>query len=1784
MDTIESLKKRRTHFYRQFTREYNSAKLITQREVSKEDVTELKTRVTEMGKAIGSYVLLNASLFEKWMETDNPEAELDETATRETDDRIKMNNISQFIEEHCEKSQPGITVTTKQDPHSGMAKLPKLQLPTFDGTYTKWTAFWDTMQADVMSGSYSNITKFNYIMGQLKGSALEAVRGIHASGENLSNLVQILMERFGQKRKIIRSHVNNMIDTSAPSYSYGSLTKFYNQINGDLRSLEHLGVPIEECAAFVVPILEKKIPKQMQEKMGTCGQGERFVLKLFLKAFQEHLENLGEQNDGLKSPVRQTMEPTKQQNITTTESFVNMTTPRRRNCEICGDEHFAVQCSLNPKERLETVKSKKLCFICLKKHGFGACQSGSNMPSCRTCKRSRHHTALHDSFGNKPQGEVPVAATSTTGCAVNTHLDYTVDADVDYTVHQSDLAPTTVGCSVNMDNPVLLETGQVTMENNSKNCRASVLMDRGSMQSYLTREVANVLNLQPYSCKSMFVNGFGGHTTKKVYDVAKVGVQTIEGTKHIEVLITDQIVKPILRKGWKRCLEYEYVASQKLADNFEDDLLKIDCLIGCDNAYLFLDNRIIKGEGPVVQFSNLGCFVSGPLKQVGQNSNHSCTTAIISRYVSVNDMLLQQDNSQLNDKSLEFYMKDSNLSQIEYMDNLEDTFVRNYMENIHVRDSCYHVPLPWRPDHPELPNNLATSRARLNQVTARLKRLRLTEAYQGVMQENIANGYVEETKNPQEALQEKDCYYLPHFFVLKDSETTPLRIVFDASCGSPSLNSCLHEGPNMLNDLVKLLSLFRVGKVALVADIARAFLSVKLLESDRKYVRFLWFKDNDINDKIVPYHCNTVIFGNVSSPFSLAIVLYKHLSCNGGPIAKDMMSKLYVDNLLTTTNNDSLALEYYNQSRTIMKEGSFILRQWASNSNQVMEQVCKDGLQTTGKVIHTLGLKWNFKEDTLHFARKEFMLTEPITKRIVSSQTASIFDPLGLIAPVIIPARLFINELWTNKKSWDEELNHIEIERWKQILGSLRESQNLSLPRFLGVDQSEPVTLIIFCDASPKAAVGCVAYIKQKDKTCLIGSKSKVVSNSKLTTPKAELQAMTIGVKYGEWIVQTYKDSYPSINTVYITDSEIALHWINSKKKLKPFVQNRVDTINSKSDISQWYHIKSGENMADILSRGVTCHELTKSKWFSGPVWLQDDFKTWPISKPMQESTVILAASVEIENEWKLDAADITKVIDIDRFSDYRKLLRVTSLVQKAFLKGNRFITATDMNDAEHKWIMCVQKHYYEEAFKALNQDGTCKSNGKKLPPIVHQLGLIISQDGLIRCAGRVRTHPCYDQENKLPILLPRDCQLTKLIIVQAHQTVKHYGVGATMAHLREKFWITSMRSTVGRVLNKCVTCRKVSGRPYQTPQAPPLPEFRLDESRPYKAVAIDFTGHLMVKEGKTVRKCYLCLFTCCATRNIHLEIVDDMSTLTFLRAFRRFCAAYSVPEIIYCDNAKTFKASDTELKRLYDIVDTQETQKHLSEKRIKFKYIPVQASWMAGVHERCIGTCKKAIRKVLGKAMICRDELCTLIKEVQAIVNNRPLTYVSSNLEELEILSPNHLIYGRQIGLIAHEQTDNMEFDANFGGKEHLERMAYLRSQLIENFRHRFQNEYLAMLRERHAHVAKTNPKTEDSVKVGDVVIVYDKDLPRRDWKLGVVQKLLRGTDGLTRAASIKTNSGTSNRAVAHLYPLEITTDCTAQVRANAQDTSIKRIVTKRKAAVAAERQIKSQMDYLNA
>ncbi|XP_006814541.1 uncharacterized protein LOC102803486 [Saccoglossus kowalevskii] len=234
-------------------------------------------------------------------------------------------------------------------------------------------------------------------------------------------------------------------------------------------------------------------------------------------------------------------------------------------------------------------------------------------------------------------------------------------------------------------------------------------------------------------------------------------------------------------------------------------------------------------------------------------------------------------------------------------------------------------------------------------------------------------------------------------------------------------------------------------------------------------------------------------------------------------------------------------------------------------------------------------------------------------------------------------------------------------------------------------------------------------------------------------------------------------------------------------------------------------------------------------------------------------------------------------------------------------------------------------------------------------------------------------------------------------------------------------------------------------------------------------------------------------------------------------------------------DNASTYLSAANEIKRL---LDSPEIQTYLTNRRVQWSFIPKRAPWFEGFWERLIGLAKTAIKKVLGRSFVTYDELNTIITEIESTLNDRPLTYVSTDIDDATPLTPSHLLIGRLVTPLPHFVVDDDELsDPTFGNRLDLEKRHAHICKLLEQFWKRWTSEYLTSLRERHNN---TVGATDNTIKVGDVVLMHSDIARRVNWRLATVQRLNVGNDGLARSAELKTTSGFTNRPITKLYPLE--------------------------------------------
>ena len=487
--------------------------------------------------------------------------------------------------------------------------------------------------------------------------------------------------------------------------------------------------------------------------------------------------------------------------------------------------------------------------------------------------------------------------------------------------------------------------------------------------------------------------------------------------------------------------------------------------------------------------------------------------------------------------------------------------------------------------------------------------------------------------------------------------------------------------------------------------------------------------------------------------------------------------------------------------------------------------------------------------------------------------------------------------------------------------------------------------------------------------------------------------------------------------------------------------------------------------------------------------------------------------------------SNLHEIIDIERFSCLWKLLRVTAWVRKAVAKfksyspslcqgqetySNAFLSIHEIQEAERRWIVTVQRDF-DNRSKQLN----------------NTLGLCLDKNGILTCRGRLENADLTVMQ-KHPILIPGESYFARLIIRDAHLRTAHGGPKDTLVELRSVYWVTKARSLVRQVLHRCPRpCKRLEGQAFKSVESSQLPTFRVQRSYPFANTGVDYLGPALVRQvydhSLEMHKTWIVLYTCAVTRAVHLDMVPDSSASAFLRSLKRFIGRRGVPNLMISDNATCFKNEEVRMNE------------ELLRLRVKWQFIAEASPWWGGFWERLVQTVKRSLRKVLFRASVTYEELQTTIIDVEGIINSRPLTYAYDNDVE-EILTPSHLLLGRRLLSTFEEPFDG---GSAVNNAVLTKRMRYLKS-LSEHYWKRFRDEYLLELRSRHSQ----GQDPERTAEVGEIVVLHGTT-KRNDWRLGKIVSLNPGLDGRVRSAVVKTFDGSKSRylrrAIERLHPIEV-------------------------------------------
>ena len=1055
----------------------------------------------------------------------------------------------------------------------------------------------------------------------------------------------------------------------------------------------------------------------------------------------------------------------------------------------------------------------------------------------------------------------------------------------------------------------------------------------------------------------------------------------------------------------------------------------------------------------------------------------------------------------------------------------DDVAYQQYLNSLKFTDK-YYARLPWKRDHDPLPHNYKMAVGQLHALISSLRhKPDLLDHYDKIIKEQLDNGFVERVPNPKIT---NSTHYIPHHAVMKDSPTTPVRIVYNCSAksskGTPSLNDCLMKGPSMTENLANILLIFRTNKYAFSTDISKAFLRIGLQEVDRDFTRFLWVDNpQDPNSKLVTFRFAAVLFGAVSSPFLLQATLDHHLRKSNSPF-KDYLSKsFYVDNLLNTTNSEKELLTIYDHANCELLGANMPLRGWTSNNTTLLSRIKEDKLGTQSSEVNLLGLTWDTEVDALKLHSVQFSDCE-LTKRTLLSAVSSIFDPLGFYTPITVMGKQLLQLAWKLKIPWDEALPSEIVDQWNSVAKVFCQLSSYSIKRSV-CNVDSPTRLVVFCDSSMKA-YGAVVYVVSEGDSNLLLSKARVTPLKSRTLPQLELTAIQFGVQLAHYVRNTLSE-ITFVSVTVFSDNEAALQWVRNDSSSITYVKNRVHHIRELSSGMRIFHVPSGQNPA---ARGVTLSKFNKkfsTFWFKGPEWLVDEDE-WPNQNPC---VIVSEIVTDVPTQPEVP---VQFIFDLKKASRFERVIKITQFVFKFLrLKCPRL----SLPSPESYWLRAVQQAEYSQVYKILSAQGN-KDGATPLQKVserfIKDLGLYLDDSGLIKSQGRLK-HSLFHFNDQ--ILLPPKSWITHLIILQAHRSIKHGGMSETLCEIRMQFWLPKGRQNVKISLKDCYYCRKLLAKPLPHPGPPPLPIERVTYHRPFESIGIDYTGAITIRDEVTKMpvKVYICLFTCTCSRAVHLELAKDMSASTFLTLFRRFCARFSVPKLIICDNGSNFVATEAYFRALFQDPLVLE---YFNQEKIRWKFIAPRAPWQGGFYESMVGIVKQCLRKAIFKRTLNWDDLVTILLEVEQCINNMPLTYVESEMQDLQPLTPNHLIKGTSVQIMPSVVSED-KHDLLYLDHELLNVQYNKLSRVVQHFVQMWSKDYLISLKEKHFGNTQANQRVP--INVGDIVLVAN-NLARNHWPLGRISKVFPDPDNIVRTVEVFFQGHHSLRTLDKLYPLEIT------------------------------------------
>ncbi|KAK0131909.1 hypothetical protein N1851_033296 [Merluccius polli] len=1100
----------------------------------------------------------------------------------------------------------------------------------------------------------------------------------------------------------------------------------------------------------------------------------------------------------------------------------------------------------------------------------------------------------------------------------------------------------------------------------SKALQVYALLDPGSSATFCSEELMTHLNLKGRKTH-ILLRTMNQEKSVPTHVVSGIEVSALDSDDFLPLPDTfAQKEMPVTSNNIPRqedLAQWAYISKVKIPSICS----KVELLIGTNAPNLIEPWEVVNSQsgGPYAARTLLGWVVNGPLRN-GTGSAKSVTVNRIS-VARLEELLISQYNQDFSEVASEEKTEMS----------IEDKRFLEMANKAVLNDGHYNLKLPFRKTDVCMPNNRQVAEQRLQSLKRKMKKdEQYKQEYVAFLSDIFENNYAEQVPQEELALSTGKVWYLPHHGVYHPKKKK-LRVVFDcaASYQGLSLNTELLQGPDLTNSLIGVILRFRKEPVGIMSDIKSMFHQVRVAKSDVNCLRFLWWPQ----------------------------------------VAETIQHNFYVDDCAKSVAKESDAIQLVKDLTALCSKGGFQLTQWVSNRRTVFASIPKEHRAKDIKTLdldkdrlpieRALGLQWCVDSDNFQFNIS--LSQKPHTRRGILSVISSIFDPLGFLAPLILPAKQLLQELCQRGFGWDEPLPQPVSEKWMEWTSSLERIKGFNVPRCLkpkdyGV--ASRAELHHFSDAS-ESGYGAVSYIRQDD-------------------PEVRRSAAVLTAV---------------VNTETPTDQLISFFsdWMRLLKAVA------------------WY-LKLKRFLMLMVKRGKE-------------------------SPSYQISTHSNRKKVSIKNE------------------DFRTL------------------TVKDLEEAETSVITYTQRKAFPAEITTLEMT----------PPRVHKSSRICKLDpvldeGILRVGGRLHKS-AMPEETKHPCILPKDSHMSILLSRHIHERCGHSGRNHMLSELWKRYWIEKGNSVARKVLSRCVVCRRMRGKAGEQKMADLLLERIQADLPPFTNVGLDYFGPIEVRRGRSTIKSYGVLFTCMSSRAVHLEIAFSLDTDSCIHALRRFVCRRGQVKHIRSDNGTNLVGAQAELKKALMSLNERNIQDALLPDGIEWSFNPPAASHHGGVWERLIRSVRQVLNSTLHQQSIDDEGLQTLFCEVEAILNNRPLSTVSSDPHDLEPLTPNHILLLKAKPVLPPGTFLKSDIYARRRWKQ-VQYMADL-------FWHRWTKEYLLLLQERQKWTA-----VKKNMNVGDIVLVIDPTAPRGSWPLTRVLETKPDARGLVRSVKVQTKTSVLERPITKL------------------------------------------------